>query len=415
MEESQAWAGDQASEKGSATMGVEMTSAGAHYLFSDEHEQLRESISRWVADRVVPNIEDWDRAETLPSDIYEEMGALGFLGLQYPEDYGGQGGDFAANLVLCEELSAVGAEALGSSVGVHTAVAVAPLAQFGTDEQKDRWLAEFLSGRTLCAIAITEPDGGSDVAGMRSVAERTADGWLLNGSKTFITNGARAGVIFVIARTSARDAERPAFSLFLVEADRPGVSRGLPLEKIGRHASDTCELFFDHVELPSDALLGEEGRGFHQIMWELDGERIVSAITSVALGYHALGIAKDYVLERRQFGRPIADFQAIRHELANHAAALAAARELTHATAWRFQNGHARLEEISMAKLVAANTLCEVADYALQVHGGYGYMREQSIGRVWIDARAKRITAGTDEIQREIIARHLLGRPEGGR
>jgi alkylation response protein AidB-like acyl-CoA dehydrogenase len=396
-------------------MSVEVASGNAHYLFREEHDELRESVSRWVRDRVVPHIEEWDRAESLPDDIFEEMGELGFLGLQYPEEYGGQGGDFAANLVLCEELSGVGAEALGSSVGVHTAVAVAPVAQFGTDAQKKRWLPEFLSGKTLCSIAITEPDGGSDVAGMRSVAERTDDGWVLNGSKTFITNGSRAGVIFVIARTSAKDEEKPSFSLFLVEADRPGVSRGIPLEKIGRHASDTCELFFDQVKLPPEALLGEEGRGFHQIMWELDGERIVSAITSVALGYHALGLARDYVLERRQFGRRIADFQAIRHELANHAAALAAARELTHATAWRFQNGNVRLEEISMAKLVAANTLCEVADYALQVHGGYGYMKEQSIGRVWIDARAKRITAGTDEIQREIIARHLLGRPEQGR
>jgi alkylation response protein AidB-like acyl-CoA dehydrogenase len=386
--------------------------ASSHYLFNEDHDQLRESIARWVQRRVVPHIEEWDRQASLPDEIYEEMGELGFLGLQYPEEYGGQGGDFAANLVLCEELSHVGAEALGSSVGVHTAVAVAPLAQFGTEAQKQKWLPEFLSGRTVCAIAITEPDGGSDVAGMRSVARRTDDGWVLNGSKTFITNGTRAGVIFVIARTSEKEAEKRSFSLFLVEGDRPGVSRGPALEKIGRHASDTCELFFDSVELPPEALLGEEGRGFHQIMWELDGERIVSAATSVALGYHALGLARDYVKERRQFGHSISDFQAIRHNLATHAASLAAARELTHATAWRFQEGSVPAEEISMAKLVAATVLGEVADYALQVHGGYGYMKEQSIGRVWIDARAKRITAGTDEIQREIIARHLLGRPE---
>jgi alkylation response protein AidB-like acyl-CoA dehydrogenase len=292
-------------------------------------------------------------------------------------------------------------------------MATPPIDRFGNDAQKATWLPGLLSGRKIAALAITEPEGGSDVAGIRTTARRTGDGWVLDGRKTFITNGGRADLILVIARTSDRDAERPVFSLFLVDGGSPGLERGTPLEKIGRHGSDTCELFLDNVEVTGDALLGEEGRGFHQIMWELEAERIVSGATSVALGYHALDLALDYVRNRRQFGRAIGDFQALRHELASHTARLTAARELVHATAWRFQLGTAPRAEVSMAKLVASDALCAIADYALQLHGGYGYMREQAIGRVWIDARAKRITAGTDEIQREIIAREVIGRPGG--
>ncbi|MEX2194324.1 MAG: acyl-CoA dehydrogenase family protein [Thermoleophilaceae bacterium] len=390
-------------------MAVRASSRPAHPLFRDEHEQLREAIAAWAGDRLVPHIEEWERRAEFPAEVFTELGELGWLGLQYPEAYGGQGGDFAANLVLCEELSRCGAESVSTAVAVHTAMAGPPILRFGTEEQRQRHLPELLAGRRIAAIAISEPGGGSDVAGIRTSARRGGGGWVLNGGKTFITNGARAGLILVIARTGQRDDGRPLFSLFLVEGDTPGLTRGPKLEKLGRHASDTCELFFDSVQLPEDALLGEEGRGFHQIMWELEAERIMSAATSVALGRHALDLAVEYVRGRRQFGAPLADKQAIRHELATRAARLAAARDLVHGTAWRFQRDRAGADEISMAKLFAAEALGEVADYALQLHGGYGYMREYPIGRVWIEARAKRITAGTDEIQREIIARHLLG------
>jgi alkylation response protein AidB-like acyl-CoA dehydrogenase len=385
--------------------------ARAHYLFREEHELLRESIRAWARRHVAPYIDEWEDEEGFPRRVFEELGSLGFLGLQYPEEYGGQGGDFASALVLCEELSRVGAEGVSSAVAVHTTMASPLLERFGTTAQKAQWLPELLSGVKIAALAITEPEGGSDVAGMRTTAERTRDGWRLHGAKTFITNGSRADAIMVIARTAPGDDRRRSFSLFLVDARLDGFSRGRTLRKIGRHASDTAELFFDSVDLPADALLGEEGQGFLQIMWELEAERIVSAATSVALGYHALDLAVAHVRQRRQFGRPIADFQAVRHELATLASSLAAARELTYATAWRFQSGLKPRAQVSMAKLVAATVLGQVTDYALQLHGGYGYMKEQAIGRVWIDARAKRITAGTDEIQREIIAREILGRP----
>jgi alkylation response protein AidB-like acyl-CoA dehydrogenase len=383
-----------------------------HYLFSSEHDLLREALKRWTRQRISPFIEEWERAGEFPREIFEELGDLGYLGAQYPEKYGGQDGDFAANLVLCEELSRAGAESVSTAVGVHTAMASSPILKYGTEEQRQAYLPDLLAGRKIAALGISEPGAGSDVASLRTRARRSeSGGWVLDGDKTFITNGIRADVLLVIARTDP-GADNPAFSLFLVDTHLPGFSRGRKLEKIGRHASDTAELRFDGLRLSEDALLGEEGRGFHQIMWELDAERIVSGATSVALGYHALDVAKEYIAGREQFGRRIADFQAVRHTLATLTARLTAARELVHTTARRFQAGEERIAEIPMAKLVAAEALWDVADYALQLHGGYGYMAEYPIGRIWVDARVKRITAGTDEIQRELIARRLLGRPQ---
>ncbi|HWF74780.1 MAG TPA: acyl-CoA dehydrogenase family protein [Solirubrobacteraceae bacterium] len=389
-----------------------ITNTTGHYLFSPEHDSLREAIRRWTRQRVAPFIEEWERAGEFPRAIFEELGELGYLGAQYPEQYGGQDGDFAANLVLCEELSRAGAESVSTAVAVHTAMASSPILKYGTEAQRLAYLPDLLAGRKVAALGISESGAGSDVASLRTRARRGEDGgWIIDGDKTFITNGIRADVLLLIARTDG-DGASPAFSLFLVDTHLPGFSRGRKLEKIGRHASDTAELRFDGLRLPEDALLGEEARGFHQIMWELDAERIVSGATSVALGYHALDVATDYITTRKQFGRPIADFQAVRHNLATLTARLTAARELVHTTARRFQAGEERIAEIPMAKLVAAEALWEVADYALQLHGGYGYMAEYPIGRIWVDARVKRITAGTDEIQRELIARHLLGRPQ---
>jgi alkylation response protein AidB-like acyl-CoA dehydrogenase len=383
-----------------------------HYLFTTEHQMLRESIRGWVEQRIEPNIDRWEQERAFPRELFEELGELGFLGLQYPEEYGGQGGDFAANLILCEELSRVGAESVCMSVAVHTGMATPPILKYGTEEQRRRYLPGLIAGEKIAALGISEPDAGSDVAGIKTTARRTnGAGWILEGGKTFITNGGRADVLLVIARTASEGQSRRAFSLFLVDASLPGFSRGRQLEKLGRHASDTCELRFDSILLAPDALLGEEGRGFHQLMWELDAERLVAAATSVALGFHALRLAVDYVKQRHQFGKPLADFQALRHNLATKQARLTAARELVYTTARRFQSGEERLPEVAMAKLLAAEALNEAADYALQLHGGYGYMVDYPISRVWLDARVKRITAGTDEIQREIIARHLLGRP----
>jgi alkylation response protein AidB-like acyl-CoA dehydrogenase len=386
------------------------THASPHYFFTDEHDMLREAVSGWARERLLPHIDEWEKAKEFPREIFTELGELGYLGAQYPEEYGGQGSDFASSLVICEELSRVGAESVSMAVAVHTSMATPPILKFGTEEQRMRYLPDLLSGRKIAALGISEPDAGSDVAGIRTRAVRAPDGgWILNGNKTFITNGMRADVIVVIARTDAEGADKPSFSTFLVDTDLPGFVRGKRLEKIGRHASDTAELAFQDLHLPADALLGVEGEGFKQIMWELDAERLASAAAAVALGFYAFELAVDYIKNRRQFGHPISDFQALRHNLATRVAHLTAARELVHTTARRFQNGEERMTEVAMAKLCATEAMCEMADYALQVHGGYGYMAEYPIGRVWIDARVKRISAGSDEVQREIIAKRLIG------
>jgi alkylation response protein AidB-like acyl-CoA dehydrogenase len=383
-----------------------------HYLFTAEHRQLRETIRSWVAKNVQPHIDTWEAAGRYPRELFTELGRIGFLGLQYPEQYGGQGGDFLAALVLCEEMSRVGAESVGMSVAVHTGMAVPPILKFGSEDQKQRYLPGLISGDLMAALAISEPNSGSDVASMTTRARRDAEGeWILDGQKTFVTHGERADVVLVVARTDPEASGHAAFSLFLVDTRAPGFRRGRRLEKIGRHASDTAELVFNSVRVPADALIGEQGRGFYHLMWELEAERIISSATSVALGFHALQLGLEYVKTREQFGHPLADFQAIRHEFATLAAQLTAARELVYFAAFRFVREHHPIPEIPMAKLFAADILNRVADYSLQVHGGYGYMAEFAIGRVWKDARVKRIAAGTDEVQREIISKHLLGKP----
>lgn len=397
-----------------APSAVAGLTGGAHYLFTEEHRLLRESIRAWVRQEISPHIDEWEKEGAFPRSVFTDLGRLGYLGLQYPEEYGGQGGTFVAAMILSEELSYAGAESVSMAVSVHTGMAVPPILKFGTKEQKQRFLPGLLRGELIAALAITEPDAGSDVSGIKTHGRRDEmnGDWVIDGQKTFITNGWRADIVLTVARTDDDHAGRPAFSLFLVDTKTPGFKRIAKLEKIGRHASDTATLSYDSVRVPADALLGEAGRGFHHIMWELDAERTISAASSVALGYHALELATSYISERRQFGRPLASQQAIRHELATLTAQLTAARELVYFVAWKFEHGVVATPEISMAKLVASDVLNRMADYALQLHGGYGYTTDYPISRVWRDARLKRLGAGTDEIQREVIARHLLGRVE---
>ena len=387
--------------------------AEAHYLFADEHHALRQSIRSWVGRAITPHIDEWEQQGNFPRSVFAELGDRGFLGLQYPEQYGGQGGDLVSAIILCEELSYVGAESVSMAVAVHTGMAVPPILRFGTESQRQRYLPGLISGHLVAALAISEPDAGSDVTAILTRATRYAasGGWILNGRKTFITNGDTADLVLVMARTADDGPAHARFSIFLVDASAPGFIRGRRLVKIGRLASDTSELVFEDLHLPADALVGEPGKGFQHLMWELDVERLFSAATSVALAYRALTIAVDYCHRRIQFGKPIADFQALRHHLADLASQLAAARELVYFSVWRFMREAGPVAEVAMAKLVAADVLNRTADYALQVHGGWGYIADYPISRIWKDARLKRISAGTDEIMREIIAKNLMGRP----
>jgi len=377
----------------------------SHFIFTDEHEQLRESIRRFVTAEVRPHAEEWEQT-TFPDAIVRRMGALGFLGLDKPVEYGGQGGDYYSALVLAEELPRGRSGGLTMGIAVQTDMALPPILKFGTEQQKRQWAAPAIAGEKILCLGITEPDAGSDVAGIRTAATRdeaTGD-YVINGSKTYITNGHRADAIVLVTKTDP-NAGHDGITLFLVPMDLPGVTREKRLEKLGMHASDTALLAFQDVRVPADAVLGEVGKGFYHIMWELQGERLIGAAASVASAQAVFDQTLEYANQRTAFGRPIAKFQTTRHKFAEMATKIEAARQLVYTTAWRVQNGDYPVREISMAKLYSARMAVEVADECLQIHGGAGYMREYGIERAWRDLRLNRIGAGTDEVMLEVIGR----------
>src|SRR5689334_8571204 len=370
-----------------------------HFIFSDEHEALRESIHRFVVSELAPHAEAWEET-TFPDWVFPRMGELGFLGLSYPEKYGGQGGDYFANIVLAEEMVHSNSGGLAMGVAVHTDMATPPIHLFGTEAHKQAYLVPAIRGEKISCLGITEPDAGSDVAGIKTRAVRDGDEWVINGSKTYITNGHRADFIVLVTKTG--DDEH---TLFLVDMDLPGVIREKRLEKLGMHASDTALLAFQDVRVPHDAVLGEIGKGFYHIMWELQGERLIGAAGCVAGAQRAFDRTLAYANERIAFGRPIGRFQVTRHKFAEMATKIEAARQLNYTTAWRFTNGEYPVREISMAKLYASRIAVEVADECLQIYGGAGYMQEYGVERVWRDLRLNRIGAGTDEIMLDVIGR----------
>jgi alkylation response protein AidB-like acyl-CoA dehydrogenase len=374
-----------------------------HFIFKDEHEQLRESIRRFVIKELQPHSQEWEET-TFPDWVFRRMGELGFLGLDKPERYGGQGGDYYTSLVLAEEIVHAQCGGLAMGVAVHTDMAMPPILAFGTEEQKQQWIVPAIKGEKILCLGISEPDAGSDVAGIKTRAIPDGDEYVINGSKTFITNGHRADMIVLVTKTDP-EAGYDGFTLFLVPMDTPGVVREKRLEKLGMHASDTALLAFQDVRVPASAALGEVGKGFYHIMWELQGERLIGAAGCVAGAQAAFDRTLQYAKERTAFGRPIGRFQVIRHKFAEMATKIETARQLVYTSAWRFQNGEYPVREISMAKLHAARVAVEVADECIQIHGGNGYMKEYGIERVWRDMRLNRIGAGTDEIMLEVIGR----------
>src|ERR1700761_2151640 len=378
-------------------------SARKHFIFTDEHEQLRESIRNFALKELAPHAEEWEET-TFPDSVFHRMGELGFLGLDKPEAYGGQGGDYYSAFVLAEEITNANSGGLAMGVAVHTDMAMPPILAFGSEEQKQEWVAPAIKGERILCLGITEPDAGSDVSGIKTRAVKDGEDYVINGSKTYITNGHRADFIVLVTKTDP-DVGYDGFTLFLVDMDAPGVGREKRLEKLGMHASDTALLAFQDVRVPADAVLGTVGKGFYQIMWELQGERLIGAAGCVAGAQAAFDRTLAYALERKAFGREIGHFQVIRHKFAAMATKIEAARSLVYSTAWRFANGEYPVREISMAKLLASQMCCEVADECLQIHGGAGYMREYQIERAWRDLRLNRIGAGTDEIMLDVIGR----------
>src|SRR3954469_4436936 len=376
-----------------------------HFIFTDEHEQLRESIRAFAKKELAPHAEQWEET-TFPDSVFGRMGELGFLGLDKPEQYGGQGGDYYTSLVLAEEIVHARSGGLAMGLAVHTDMAMPPILAFGSERQKQDWVAPAIAGTKILCLGITEPDAGSDVAAIttRAVLSDAGDEYVINGSKTYITNGHRADAIVLVTKTDPR-AGHNGFTLFLVPMDLPGVVREQRLEKLGMHASDTALLSFQDVRVPASAVLGEVGKGFYHIMWELQGERLIGAAGTVATAQHCFDRTLRYALERRAFGREIGHFQVIRHKFAEMATKIESAREMVYTTAWRHANGEYPVREISMAKLHASRIAVEVADECIQIHGGAGYMKEYGVERVWRDLRLFRIGAGTDEIMLDLIGR----------
>ena len=375
-------------------------------IFTEEHDAFRDLVARFVRDRIEPFHEQWEQDGHVPRELWAEAGAHGLLCTDVPTEYGGGGvRDFRYNVVVTEELTKVGASGVGFPL--HNDVIVPYLLAYADDQQKPRWLPSMADGRTITAIAMTEPGTGSDLASMTTTAIDQGDGtYLLNGTKTFITNGILADLVIVCAKTDP-DSKHQGISLLVVEAGMDGFSRGRKLDKIGMHAQDTAELVFDDVRVPKENLLGAEGQGFVQLMENLPQERLSIGIGAIAGAKAAFDTTLTYCQQREAFGRPIGSFQHSRFVLAELKTKITIGQTFVDRCIEALNAGELTVDEAAMAKWWLSDLLGEVVDSGVQLHGGYGYMREYPIARAWTDARVQRIYGGTNEIMKEIIGRTM--------
>jgi alkylation response protein AidB-like acyl-CoA dehydrogenase len=375
--------------------------------FGEEHEELRETVTRFVQKEIAPNADEWEAAREFPRELFARCAELGFLGLKFPEALGGQGGTHLHDAVWVEELARSGGSGgVAAGLNAHASIAMPPIFNFGTEEQKQRWLVPGIAGEKIGALGITEPGAGSDVAGLTTTARRHGDGYVVNGAKTFITNGVRADFLVCACKTS-EEGGHGGISFLVLEGEMPGYEVSAKLEKMGWHSSDTGEISFTDVEVPTENLLGEENGGFKLIMANFAWERLLMAIGAVGAMQRLMELTVAYASEREAFGRPIGKFQAIRHHVAEMATKAEASKALTYNALRLFHEGHDCIQQVSMAKLVTQRAVLEIADQALQIHGGYGYMREYGIERAVRDARLGPIGGGTDEIMKEIIGKTM--------
>jgi acyl-CoA dehydrogenase len=375
--------------------------------FGPEHEELRETIDRWVRTEIVPNIEAWEDAREFPRELYERAAELGFLGLKYPVELGGQGGDYLHDAVWAEQLARSGCSGgVAAGLGAHTGIATPPIFKFGTPAQHERFLRPAIAGEKICALGITEPGAGSDVASIRTTAKKVEGGYVVNGSKTFITNGVRADFLVCACKTSEQGGHH-GISFLILESEMPGYEVTAKLEKLGWHSSDTAEIAFSEVEVPDENLLGEHDGGFGLIMSNFQWERLLMALGATGAMARLLEVAIAYAGEREAFGRPIGRFQAIRHKIAEIALKAEVAKAMTYNALRLFHTGQDALKEVTEAKLFTQRACVEVADEVLQIHGGYGYMREYGVERALRDARLGPIGGGTDEIMKEILGKQF--------
>ncbi len=370
----------------------------------------RATVRRFLEDEVAPHYEAWERDALVPRDLYRKMGAAGLLCADAPAAFGGAEAPIAFSFSVAEEAARMGYMALVTNVMMHSDIVAPYIAHLGTKAQQQRYLPRMISGDCFGALAMTEPGTGSDLQAIRTSALPDRDGgYRLNGSKTFITNGQHADVVIVAAKTDPK-AGGKGMTLFLVDTDLPGFRRGRKLDKIGMHAADTSELFFDDVPLKADAVLGRIGGGFGHLIDELPRERLMLAVAAVAHAEGALQRTIEYVTQRKAFGQPIARFQNTRFELAKVKTDIEVTRAYYEKCCRLYAEGQLNVEAAAMIKLATSEMENRVMDACLQLFGGYGYMREYPIARDWVDARVQRIYGGTNEIMKEVIARGMLGR-----
>ena len=376
-----------------------------YFIFDDDHEAYRESVRAFVAKELLPHAEEWEKAEYFPDETFPRMGALDLFGNKFDEKYGGTGAGYLFEAVLVEEMSRCGSGGVAAGLGAHAQIALPPINSFGNEDQKQRWLVPGIKGEKIAALAITEPDAGSDVAGIKTKAVRDGDDYIVNGSKIYITNGCRADILVTAVRTG--EDPHGGVSFLVIEKGTPGLDQSIKLKKLGWRASDTAQIFFSDCRVPAANLLGGEGAGFPMIMSNFQWERLTMALGAVTGAEQTLKLAKDYAETRVAFNRPIVRFQAIKHKLVEMATEIEMARHLTYHALWLFSQGRDAVREVSMAKIAATEAATKVADEAVQIHGGYGYMMEFPVQRAWRDARLGPIGGGTTQIMREIIAKSM--------
>jgi len=382
-------------------------------MSSELQEELnifRETVVRFIENEISPHYDEWENNKIVPKSVWHKMGEEGLLCCDIPEEYGGFGVSVDFNFLVTEELARAGYFALACNVLVHADIAAHYILNLGTQEQKQKYLPNMVSGHCIGAICMTEPGAGSDLQGMKTAATKTASGWSINGSKTFITNGQNASIYIVAAKTNLAVAGSKGTSLFLVDGDSEGFSRGQNLHKMGQQAGDTSELFFDNVAVTQNDLLGELDQGFIGLMNELPRERLSCATVGVAHAEGALALALEYIKERHAFGQPIAKLQTIRHKIAEMKSQTELHRIMMEHYKALLNEKKLTTEQASIAKYSACEMECKVIDEALQMFGGYGYMKEYPISRFYVDARVQRIYGGTSEIMKEIIGKSVIGR-----
>lgn len=384
---------------------TQSAATGYQVYFQAEHEAIRHVARRFVEQEITPHIDAWEEAGSFPRELYRKAATVGILGIGYAEEWGGTPGDLFHQIVAWEELMRAGSGGLSAGLGsLH--IALPPILAFGSDAQKERFARPVLAGEKIAALGVTEPGGGSDVANLQTTAVADGDHYVINGSKTFITSGSRADFVTTAVRTGGPGAQ--GISLIVVPADTPGFSRSQPLRKMGWWASDTAQLFFDDCRVPADNLIGPENGGFYLLMANFQRERLQMSVVANMTAQLALDECLRYVREREAFGKQLAGFQVIRHKLVDMATQLEVSREFTYRVAARMNAGEDQVKEVSMAK----NFACQVSDMvtheAVQIFGGYGYMREYLVERLYRDSRILSIGGGTTEIMKEIISKRIL-------